>query len=106
LQSDIHKGAVNVSGGTFTATDCDFNNPAPQISITKNARAIITGNRFAQTVQIAESSIFKNIIDHTPVSMKQLPEIMDIAPEAHKPPRIELYVATADPYHAVADGTT
>ena len=106
LQSDIHKGAVNVSGGTFTATDCDFNNPAPQISITKNARAIITGNRFAQTVQIAESSIFKNIIDHTPVSMKQLPEIMEIAPEAHKPPRIELYIATEAPYSAVADGTT
>jgi uncharacterized protein YjdB len=106
LQSDIIKGAVNVSGGTFTATDCDFNNPAPQISVTKNARAILTGNRFAQAVQIVESSIFKNIIDHTAVSMKQLPEITDITPELHKPSRIELYVATDAPYNAVANGTT
>lgn len=106
LQSDIQKGAVNVSGGTFTVTDSDFNNAAPQISITKNARAIITGNRFAQPVQVVESSIFKNIIDHTPVSMKQLPEIMEIAPEARKPPRIALYIATDAPYNAVADGTT
>lgn len=106
LQSDINKGEVNVNGGTFTVTDCDFNNPAPQISITKSARAIITGNRFAQAVQIVEASIFKNIVDHTPVSMKPLPEIIEIAPEAYKPPRIELYIATDAPYHAVADGIT
>ena len=35
LQSDINSGAVNINGGTFTVTDCDFNNPAPQISIKK-----------------------------------------------------------------------
>lgn len=106
LQSDINTGAVNVSGGTFTVTDCDFKNPAPQISIAKNARAIITGNRFVQPVQIAESSIFKNIVDHTPVSMKQLPAITEIAPETHKPARLELYIATEAPYNAVANGTT
>ncbi|HEY9046106.1 MAG TPA: discoidin domain-containing protein, partial [Ohtaekwangia sp.] len=106
LQSDILTGAVNVSGGTFAATDCDFKNPAPQISIAKNARAIITGNRFAQTAKINETSIFKNIIDHTPVNMKQLPQIVDIVPEAHKPSRLALYIATAAPFNAVANGTT
>jgi hypothetical protein len=106
LQSEINSGAVNVSGGTFTVTDCDFNNPAPQISITKSARAIITGNRFAKPVQIVETSIFKNIVDHTPASTKPLPEIIAIAPETRKPPRIELYVVTDAPYNAVANGTT
>jgi uncharacterized protein YjdB len=106
LQSDINTGAVNVSGGTFTVTDSDFKNPAPQISITKNARALITGNRFAQTAQIKETSIFKNIIDHTPVNTKPLPAMMEIAPELHKPSRIELYVATEAPFNAVADGNT
>ncbi|WP_267298180.1 glycosyl hydrolase family 28-related protein [Parachryseolinea silvisoli] len=106
LQSTIQAGAVSVGGGTFTATDCDFNNPAPQISITKNARAIITGNRFAQDVKLVESSIFKNIVDHTPVETKLLPEIIEIAPEIHKPLRVKLYIATDTPYHAVADGVT
>lgn len=94
LQSDIAKGAVNISGGTFTATDCDFNNAPPQINVMKSARAIITGNRFLQNVQIAESSIFKNIIDHTAVDMKKLPAIVDITPVAHGPTRRELYVVS------------
>jgi uncharacterized protein YjdB len=106
LQSAIQTGAVTIGGGTFTVTDCDFNNTAPQISITKNARAIITGNRFGQEVKIVESSIFKNIVDHTPVHTKLLPEIIEIAPETHKPIRIKLYIATDAPYHAVADGVT
>lgn len=106
LQSEIKAGAVNVSGGTFTATDCDFNNPAPQISIMKNARAVLTGNRFAHAVQINETSIFKNIVDHTPVNTKRLPEIIEISPETHKPPHIELYIVTDVPYNAVADGIT
>lgn len=106
LQSEINSGAVDIKGGTFTITDCDLNNPAPQISLKKNTRAIITGNRFAQEVQIEENSIFKSIVDHTPVSMKQLPEIMEIKPETHKPSRLELYVATEAPFNAVADGVT
>jgi uncharacterized protein YjdB len=106
LQSTITNGEVNASGGTFTVTDSDFSNPAPQIRIAKNARAIITGNRFSQAVQIKETSIFRNIIDHAPVSMKQLPDIFEIAPETHKPTRIQLYRATDAPYNAVADGST
>lgn len=106
LQSEIKSGAVDIKGGTFTVSDCDFNNPAPQISMKKNARAIITGNRFLQAVQIDESSVFKNIIDHTPLNMKQLPEITAIRPELHKPSRLELYLATEAPYHAVGNGTT
>ncbi|WP_169513383.1 glycosyl hydrolase family 28-related protein [Flexithrix dorotheae] len=106
LQSDINSGAVSVSGGTFTASDCDFSNQSPQISIIKNARAIITGNRFSQDVQIEETSIFKNKIDHSPVSMKKLPELKEIIPETHKPSRLELYIVTNAPYNAVADGIT
>jgi uncharacterized protein YjdB len=106
LQSEILAGAVNVSGGTFMATDCDFKNPAPQVRITRNARALMTGNRFTLAAQIVETSIFKNIIDHTPVNIKQLPPITTIAQETHKPSRVELYVVTNAPYNAVADGTT
>lgn len=97
LQSEIVAGSVNVNGGTFTATDCDFRNAAPQINIMKSARAIITGNRFTQTVKINETSIFRNIIDHTPVEMKKLPEIFDIKPETHRPTRLQLYVVSNDP---------
>ena len=106
LQSEIKRGTVDVKGGTFTASDCDFNNTAPQISIKKNARAIITGNRFTQPVQIEENSIFKNIIDHTPVQLKKLPPITEIRPEAYHPSRNELYLGTEAPFNAVGNGTT
>ena len=106
LQSTISKGMVDIKGGTFTVTDCDLNNNAPQVSIKKNARAIITGNRFAQEVQIEENSIFSNIIDHTPVSMTQLPALLEIKPETHKVSRAVLYIATEAPYNATGDGTT
>jgi hypothetical protein len=106
LQSKINNGAVNISGGTFTATDCDFNNPAPQINVMRNARALITGNRFAHVAQIKETSIFKNVVDHNPHNTKQLPAIIEIAPETHKPSRLQLYLATSAPFNAVADGVT
>ncbi|MGQ8334964.1 glycosyl hydrolase family 28-related protein [Sunxiuqinia sp. A32] len=106
LQSEINNGSVDVRGGTFTVTDCDFNNLAPQISIKKNAKAIITGNRFAQEVQIEEGSIFENIIDHTPVTMNQMPEVVKLKPETHKPLRLELYLATDSPFNATGNGYT
>ncbi len=106
LQSAVLKGAVNIEGGTFTATDCDFNNETPQIALKKNSRGIITGNRFAKSVLIENKSIFQSIIDHSAVNMKKLPVLPDIMPETHKPSRMVMYMANDAPFNAKNDGVT
>ncbi len=106
LQSTVLKGSVNIEGGTFTTTDCDFNNETPQIALKKNGRGIITGNRFAKSVLIENKSIFQSIVDHTAVNMKKLPVLPDIMPETHKPSRMVMYMATDAPFNAKNDGVT
>lgn len=105
-ESVISKGSLVLYGGTLAATDCDFNTPAPQARIEANARAILTGNRFKNTQQIIENSVFKNSVDNTVVDMKPLPDFPILAPATRKPARPALYIATNAPFNAVANGTT
>jgi uncharacterized protein YjdB len=102
----ITRGKVNIAGSTFNASDCDFNNSAPQIVIEKDSRAIITGNRFKNSVQIKNTSVFVSTIDHTPITLTPLPDFPQIVPETHKPAKQVMFLATAAPYNAVPDGTT
>lgn len=106
LQSLVSKGKIDIGGGVFTATDCDINNEIPQISFRKTGCGIITGNRFAVAAQIENSSIFNSIIDHTPLSMAKQSSFSEISPEDKKPSRIAMYLATAAPCNAKADGMT
>lgn len=105
-QCIIANGPVLISGGTFSATDCDFNNTVPQITLGIKSRAIITGNRFKNGVQIKNNSLYLCAINHAPVVSKKLPDFPVITPETHKPTRLVLYVVTDAPYFAKADGTT
>jgi uncharacterized protein YjdB len=102
----IVSGKVDIAGSTFNASDCDFNNAAPQIIIEKDSRGVITGNRFKNSMQIINTSIFVSTIDHTPLSIAPLPDFPKIVPETHKPAKQVMYLATAAPYNAKADGTT
>lgn len=105
-QSVVSSGKVNISGGILSASDCDFNNPAPQVIIGANGRGLLTGNRFKEGVKITNNSIFTNIIDHTPVVLDKLPDFPVMVPETHGPSRMALYLATASPFLAKNDGTT
>lgn len=105
-QCTVTGGNVNINGGTLSASDCDFNNKAPQIVLGANSRGIITGNRFKNTVNIQNNSQYKNAIDHTPLTLKKLPLFPTITQPTHKPSRLVLYVATAAPFNAKADGVT
>ncbi|PSL23302.1 carbohydrate-binding protein [Chitinophaga ginsengisoli] len=105
-QCTITGGNVNVGGGTFAASDCDFNNKAPQIVLGANARGIITGNRFKNGVNIENNSLYTNAIDHTPLTLKKLPPFPTITQPTHKPSRQVLYLATAAPFNAKPDGVT
>jgi len=105
-QCTITGGNVNIGGGTFAASDCDFNNKAPQIVLGANARGIITGNRFKNGVNIENNSLYTNAIDHTPLTLKKLPPFPTITQPTHKPSRQVLYLATAAPFNAKPDEMT
>jgi hypothetical protein len=105
-QCNIARGNVNIGGGIFTASDCDFNNTAPQVFLGTNGRGLLTGNRFSTVPQIQNNSIFVSIIDHSALNLKKLPSFPVVTQEAHKPSRLALYVATTSPFNARNDGVT
>ena len=108
LQNQIQKGNVNINGAILTFIDCDFYNPAPQIVLGRNARSIITGNRFKEKVNIENHSLLECIIDHTPVSLEKLPEfpMAMLENQKQKPDREYLYLATDPEFGANPDGNT
>lgn len=105
-QSLVSKGAINIGGGSLVANNNDFNNDKPQITIGIAARSILNGNRFSKEVDIKNKSILENVIDHTPVSMAQVPSFEKIQDQSRKPSREVLYNAAAAPYNAIGNGTT
>ncbi|MEI9935159.1 MAG: glycosyl hydrolase family 28-related protein [Ferruginibacter sp.] len=102
----ITRGKVNIGGGTFMPSDCDFNNTAPQITLQSNSRGIITGNRFKTTANIQNNSPFQCAIDNTPLTLKAMPTFPIIVTETHAPTRLVLYNAAAAPYNAKNDNST
>ncbi|GAB6012251.1 glycosyl hydrolase family 28-related protein [Viscerimonas tarda] len=106
----VNQGRVNMKGSVLLANNNDFNNGAPHITIGTNARANITGNRFSSgEPDIQNNSMFKNIIDHTPVAVAALPAFPERRAPVTKPAKTtnaDLYVVTKAPYNAVANGTT
>jgi len=105
-QCTITTGKVAIEGGTFMASDCDFNNNAPQIALGQRSRGIITGNRFKNTANITNNSPYVNAIDHTPLSLPKLPAVPAIVARTQKPARLVMYLATAAPFNAKNDGVT
>ena len=105
-QSLVSKGAINIGGGSLVANNNDFNNDKPQITIGIAARSILNGNRFSKGVDIKNKSILENVIDHTPVSMAQVPSFDKIQDQSRKPSREVLYNAADAPYNAIGNGTT
>jgi hypothetical protein len=105
-QCTFTRGAVKINNGTFTASDCDFNNAAPQIVLSTNARGIITGNRFKTAAQIQNNSQWACAIDHTPLTLRKLPAFPTLSEAARQPSRMVMYNAAAAPYEAKNDNST
>jgi hypothetical protein len=72
-QNTINKGPVTIEGGLASIVNCDFNNEPNQIILGSNARVALTGNRFKEAADIKNTSIYKCIIDHSPIEMTVLP---------------------------------
>jgi carbohydrate binding protein with CBM6 domain/pectate lyase-like protein/putative Ig domain-containing protein len=102
----ITRGKVNIGGGTFMPSDCDFNNIAPQITLQSNSRGIITGNRFKTTATIQNNSPFQCAIDNTQMTLTAMPSFPNIVMETHMPTRLVMYNAAAAPYNAKNDDAT
>ncbi|AEV98037.1 carbohydrate-binding protein [Niastella koreensis] len=106
-QSTISSGKINIAGGTFIASDCDFNNGNQKNVIGAHGRAILTGNRYSSGSNFQNNSYYLSSIDDAPLSLPQMPAVpVIITAEMHMPSRKVLYLATAAPYNAKADGTT
>jgi carbohydrate binding protein with CBM6 domain/pectate lyase-like protein/putative Ig domain-containing protein len=102
----ITRGKVNIGGGTFMPSDCDFNNIAPQITLQSNSRGIITGNRFKTAFTLQNNSPFQCAIDNTQMTLTAMPSFPNIVMETHMPTRLVMYNATAAPYNAKNDDAT
>jgi uncharacterized protein YjdB len=102
----INGGQVLISGGTLTASDCDFNDNIHKIIIGANARVALTGNRFVDESLLHNNSLYSGVIDNTPVTMPVLPEFKDTLPRNQKPSRLVLYNAANAPFNAKNDGAT
>ncbi|MDR0872705.1 MAG: family 43 glycosylhydrolase [Prevotellaceae bacterium] len=103
-ESTIKAGKVLLQGGTLLAVNNDFNNPKPQIEFEANSRGDIVGNRFSQGKQIAENSVFQNIISDAAVTTKPLPAYYEFNLQFKKPSREVLYNVLNAPY-SVQKGT-
>jgi hypothetical protein len=97
-QNVIHSGAVDVRSGLISIVACDFSsNPASNpVILGANARAIITGNYFKDEAFILNKSMYKCIIDQTPVEMTVLPHFpyKNQYDFKQKPDRAAFYLAT------------
>jgi len=105
-ESAVKSGRVSIGGGTFSASDSDFDNAAPQMSVETEARVLLTGNRFKEPERLDNRSKYITIVDGEPLQTEKLPAYPDIAAETRLPARMALYVATDAPFGAVADGQT
>jgi len=109
-ETEIKRGQVLISGGTFQATDVDFNNKTsymhprlpdgpvtvhiPHVTIGSSGRANIAGCRFnGGEPDIQNNSFFGSNFDHEPLELKKAPEFPDAIQQTVKtPPRFELYI--------------
>ncbi|MFB9278826.1 glycosyl hydrolase family 28-related protein [Cohnella cellulosilytica] len=105
-ESVVKSGRVAIGGGTFSASDSDFDNAAPQIAVGEEARSLLTGNRFKEEADIDNRSKYISVIDHEPLAAEKLPAFPEIAAETRLPARMALYVVTDAPFGAVNDGRT
>jgi len=100
----LNGGQVLISGGTITASDCDFNDPIHKIVIGSNARAVLTGNRFTDVMLLQNNSLYTSYIGSAPITIPDLPDYSDTLPRNQKPLRMILYNVLAAPFNAKNDG--
>lgn len=90
--STIARGNVYIKGGTLLASNCDFNNPAPQIFFGSAGTGTLSGSRFANTAQIVNNSPYNYIRNDAAVEIADTPDIPRMEQKAVSAAKQQLYV--------------
>ena len=108
MSCDFQRGAVKMERGYLSVINSDFASDGTHIELGPETRgATIQGNRFVGGARIVDNTSYPVKIDHSPLSAEPLPAYDYKKPTtAYRPAKTNLYVVTAAPYNAVADGTT
>ncbi|MDR0874436.1 MAG: discoidin domain-containing protein [Prevotellaceae bacterium] len=105
-QTTVESGRVIIQNSDFTSVDGDYNNAIPQIELSKDCRAIITGNRSngeeMQNSDIKNGSFYECDIDNTPIAGLKTPPTFtweDCFDVPTKPAKNDVFVVTKNPYN-------
>ena len=110
-QTEIKRGRVLIQNSDYSSVDGDFNNAKPQVEISRNARVILTGNRFSEGDSIKNGSFYNCEINHNPITTKTPPLFTpdDAKDIVTKPYKNKVFVVTrdydAEAFYLVAKGT-
>ncbi len=106
---DIRQGALRMDRGYLSVCHSDFAGGQPvHVELGGEVRgAAILGNRFPGGARIIDRTHYPVHVDHTPLPADPLPDYDFRKPaEPHRPAKTDLFVVTAAPYGAQADGVT
>jgi len=109
LRGNFQQGKLYAKKGYLTVIDSDFSSPAgTHIQMDSGVLGgSILGNRFTRSPVIVETTARTVAIDHAPVVATPMPVYDFRQPtNAYKPAKTNLYVVTAAPYNAAANGVT
>lgn len=88
----ITRGNVYIKGGTLLATNCDFNNPSPQVFFGSAGTGALSGSRFKNTAQIVNNSPYNYIRNDAPVAIDDVPQVPKMEQKALTAAKQTLYV--------------
>ncbi len=106
---NFQSGGIKLdSAGDLSVLNCDFGPTAgSQVELGASVRASLVGNRFTGGARILNNSSRVVYVDQQPLNLDVMPDYAFAkSTNPHNPGTTNLYVITAAPYHAVADGVT
>jgi hypothetical protein len=106
---DFQSGGIRLdSAGDLSVLNCDFGPTAGNhVELGASVRASLVGNRFTGGARILNNSARVVYVDHQPLNLDVMPDYAFAkSTNSHKPGTTNLYIVTAAPYNAVADGIT
>ena len=106
---NFQSGGIKLdSAGDLSVLNCDFGPTAGNhVELGASVRASLVGNRFTGGARILNNSSRVVYVDHQPLNLDVMPDYAFAkSTNSHNPGTTNLYVVTAAPYNAVADGIT
>ena len=106
---DFQSGGILLdSAGDLSVLNCDFGQTTGNhLELGVSVRASLVGNRFTGGARIQNNSTRVVYVDNQPLNLGVMPDYAFAKPaNSHKPGTTNLYVVTAAPYNAIADGIT